>query len=355
MKYIGEAGFKEKLKEYGPKIAIANGDNWPTIKLLLEDMKLYHPESKTKGKPLLITGDEKKRLRGKRKNGLFGLFSHNGKEYVQPVMVYLDDNFIHGKKSPYFSVMRPQEFPRNFKEGKIAVAIGAGYDLMRDRGTAWDEINKIRLNGKLLSSERDRVIKEELEKCGYYALPTGIKPIIYTLITSRETGIYELDDIKEMLNKGKTPTIISECPKIAKAFFLENGIDMEVKESEGSVDNQVMCGLYDIGVEIVETGKTLADNVDHVRLIKKNDNPIIVTYSCACIVTTQKEYEKERGFMDEFFGRMEENIQDLKKKEPDLFRTKYPDFFAKFEDLEKELEKTPNNISSYLFQDLAHC
>lgn len=344
MKYTGKEGFKRKLEEYGPRIAIADGDNWPAIKLLLPEIQLYHPSSKHEGKPILITGNEKKRVRGK-KGGILAWL--NGKEYPQPVMVYLNEHFIRGEESPYFSVMRPQEFPRNLKEGKIAVAIGAGYDLQIDRTTEWDEIGKIRLNGELKDPEkRYEVMRKELERCGYYGIPTGIKPVVYTLITSRDSGIRELKDIERLVKRGEKLMIISEAPKITKAYFIQHGIDINVAQSDGSVDNQIICGLYKIGSEIVESGKTLDDNIEYVRLVEKAGEPVIITYSCACVVTTSEEYKKEKTFMDEFFGRIEENTKHLRKKEPELFEERYLNFFPRFKERERELYGETNPVFS---------
>ena len=61
--------------------------------------------------------------------------------------------------------------------------------------------------------------------------------------------------------------IASKYPKVAREYFLERGIDVEVVKIEGSVELAPLLGLSDAIVDIVETGSTLKEN--NLEVIEK--------------------------------------------------------------------------------------
>ncbi len=52
----------------------------------------------------------------------------------------------------------------------------------------------------------------------------------------------------------------TKYPKVAKQFFLQKGIDVEIIKIEGSVELSPILGLCDAIVDIMETGTTLKEN-----------------------------------------------------------------------------------------------
>lgn len=54
--------------------------------------------------------------------------------------------------------------------------------------------------------------------------------------------------------------IASKYPKVAKNYFTDRGIDVEIVKIEGSVELAPLLGLADAIVDIVETGSTLVAN-----------------------------------------------------------------------------------------------
>ena len=52
----------------------------------------------------------------------------------------------------------------------------------------------------------------------------------------------------------------TKYPKVAKDYFKENNIDVEIIKIEGSVELAPILGLCDGIVDIMETGTTLKEN-----------------------------------------------------------------------------------------------
>ncbi len=52
----------------------------------------------------------------------------------------------------------------------------------------------------------------------------------------------------------------TKYPSVAKQFFLEKGMDVEIIKIEGSVELSPLLGLCDAIVDIMETGSTLKEN-----------------------------------------------------------------------------------------------
>ncbi|MDR0992821.1 MAG: ATP phosphoribosyltransferase [Ruminococcus sp.] len=70
-----------------------------------------------------------------------------------------------------------------------------------------------------------------------------------------------LRGMKEIFFKDyKNKTIATKYPAVARAFFEDKGLDIDIVKIEGSVELAPLVGLSDAIVDIVETGKTLEEN-----------------------------------------------------------------------------------------------
>lgn len=65
---------------------------------------------------------------------------------------------------------------------------------------------------------------------------------------------------KEILNSGKTIRVATKYPNIAKKYFEKTNRSVEIIKLNGSVELGPIVGLSDVIVDIVESGKTLAEN-----------------------------------------------------------------------------------------------
>lgn len=92
-----------------------------------------------------------------------------------------------------------------------------------------------------------------LEKGGifYEVLDLGFGKCRFALAVKDGTDFY----------KGyKTKRIASKYPAVAKRFFANKGLDVDIIKIEGSVELAPILGLTDAIVDIVETGATLKAN-----------------------------------------------------------------------------------------------
>lgn len=92
-----------------------------------------------------------------------------------------------------------------------------------------------------------------LEKGGsfYEVLDLGFGRCRFALAVKESTDFY----------KGyKTRRIASKYPNVAKRFFANKGMDVDIIKIEGSVELAPILGLTDAIVDIVETGATLKAN-----------------------------------------------------------------------------------------------
>ena len=92
-----------------------------------------------------------------------------------------------------------------------------------------------------------------LEKGGsfYEVLDLGFGRCRFALAVKEGTDFY----------KGyKTRRIASKYPNVAKRFFANKGMDVDIIKIEGSVELAPILGLTDAIVDIVETGTTLKAN-----------------------------------------------------------------------------------------------
>ncbi len=139
---------------------------------------------------------------------------------------------------------------------------------------------------QLQNKGRQLVLKDTIKDYEYF-LVKGADCITYvshgvadigfvgkdTLLESKQ-GYYEVLDLK--LGKcgfivaslpDKNPfekmghvTIGTKYPSVAKQFFSEKGMDVEIIKIEGSVELSPLLGLCDAIVDIMETGSTLKEN-----------------------------------------------------------------------------------------------
>lgn len=93
-------------------------------------------------------------------------------------------------------------------------------------------------------------------------------------LLERESENYELLDLKigkckfcvaslpekKVFNKVGHVKIGTKYPNVARKYFLDQGIDVEVIKIDGSVELAPILGLADGIVDIVETGTTLKEN-----------------------------------------------------------------------------------------------
>ena len=92
-----------------------------------------------------------------------------------------------------------------------------------------------------------------LEKGGsfYEVLDLGFGRCRFALAVKEGTDFY----------KGyKTRRIASKYPNVAKRFFANKGMEVDIIKIEGSVELAPILGLTDVIVDIVETGATLKAN-----------------------------------------------------------------------------------------------
>lgn len=85
----------------------------------------------------------------------------------------------------------------------------------------------------------------------YEVLDLGFGKCRFALAVKENTDFY---------NTYKTRRIASKYPNVAKKFFAEKGLDVDIIKIEGSVELAPILGLTDAIVDIVETGATLRAN-----------------------------------------------------------------------------------------------
>ena len=85
----------------------------------------------------------------------------------------------------------------------------------------------------------------------YEVLDLGFGKCRFALATFKDSDFYE---------NNKAKTIATKYPKITRNFFAGKGMDVDIIKIDGSVELAPVLGLADGIVDIVETGKTLAEN-----------------------------------------------------------------------------------------------
>lgn len=109
-------------------------------------------------------------------------------------------------------------------------------------------------------------------------------------------------DKKELLASGKLIRVATKYPGIAKAYFEKTNRQVEIIKLNGSVELGPIVGLSDVIVDIVESGKTLAEN----GLVVLED---IEPLSARCIVNTASlkvKHDQIRTLLNQIEAKMEE-------------------------------------------------
>lgn len=93
-------------------------------------------------------------------------------------------------------------------------------------------------------------------------------------ILESDADIYELLDLKigickfsvagridqPPLSETSSLTVASKYPKVARTFFKQKGIEIDIIKLNGSVELAPLIGMSDVIVDIVETGNTIREN-----------------------------------------------------------------------------------------------
>jgi ATP phosphoribosyltransferase len=109
------------------------------------------------------------------------------------------------------------------------------------------------ITGKdVLLEQRDRVVYELLD-LGYGAC---------RMVLAARKGDVRLDEAARRLG---TMRIATKYPRIAERYFEDTGRQAEVIDVKGSVELAPLVGLSDGIVDLVDTGRTLAENDLEVR------------------------------------------------------------------------------------------
>jgi ATP phosphoribosyltransferase regulatory subunit len=95
----------------------------------------------------------------------------------------------------------------------------------------------------------------------------------------------------------KNKTIATKYPAVARAFFEDRGLDIDIVKIEGSVELAPILGLADAIVDIVETGATLRENGLEVY-----EDIIPVS---ARIIGNRTAYKMRRDELETFLNKLE--------------------------------------------------
>jgi ATP phosphoribosyltransferase len=85
----------------------------------------------------------------------------------------------------------------------------------------------------------------------YEVLDLGIGRCRFALAGPKDRDFYAGYSVK---------TVATKYPNVARRFFDEKGLDVDIIKIEGSVELAPLIGLADAIVDIVETGSTLREN-----------------------------------------------------------------------------------------------
>lgn len=103
-----------------------------------------------------------------------------------------------------------------------------------------------------------------------------------------------------------TKRIATKYPKVARAFFEQKGMDVEIVKIEGSVELAPILGLADGIIDIVETGSTIRENgLEVIEDVAKVSARLIV--NIAGLKLKKKEIE-------DLISRFEQVIEEKEAK-----------------------------------------
>lgn len=101
--------------------------------------------------------------------------------------------------------------------------------------------------------------------------------------------------------RDRTLRVATKFPKIAKGFYSAQSRDIDVIKLHGSIELAPLLGLSDVIVDIVETGKTLAEN--HLE-VKETIVPI-----SARLIANKVSYKFKHEEITRLCGRVDECIK----------------------------------------------
>lgn len=107
---------------------------------------------------------------------------------------------------------------------------------------------------------------------------------------------------KDFYNGFGVKTVATKYPNVAKRFFVDKTMDVEIIKIDGSVELAPVIGLSDAIVDIVETGRTLKEN--GLAVIEE-----IAPLSTRVIVNTASMKLKKTE-IEEFLYKLEESIDN---------------------------------------------
>ena len=134
-------------------------------------------------------------------------------------------------------------------------------------------------------------------------------------IMENRSGFYEILDLgfgkckfalaaptgKDFWGGYHVKTIASKYPNVARNYFEEKGMDVQIIKIEGSVELAPLVGLSDAIVDIVETGSTLKENglevIDDVAPISAR-----LIANTASLKLRKKEIEELVSKMEQAIG-----------------------------------------------------
>ncbi len=320
-------GVVAQMKKYGRLIAIAKGDLYPSIHLLLPYMQLYNENGEE------LKGYEEKGQRIMTRPRFFDSIRgpKEEKRPPQPNSAFFDPDGGKNMDNNYFSITAPQHFPTHFKTGRTVLAIGAGYDIMMEYcGTL-----PFTLNGSYEDPQtRYEVMRNELKKAGFVGESIGIKPVMLPIISHRKANIQTLDEMR----KRSDVVVASELPRTMQDYMNQKDIKVYVHPAFSGADNDAGIWLFDVTADILETGGSLLDNIRSFRLVLDDDgNLAIMLYSIPWVLTTTDHYNRDPKFFDGVFAMTRNSRGVLGKEKPELFEERYAGFEERFTKREKEL------------------
>lgn len=126
----------------------------------------------------------------------------------------------------------------------------------------------------------------------YEVLDLGFGKCRFALAAPKGKDFYRGYSVKKIATK---------YPNVARDYFEEKGMDVQIIKIEGSVELAPLLSLSDGIVDLVETGTTLAENgLEVISEIKKISARLIVN---------ETSMKLKKKFIDEFIDKMAENIQ----------------------------------------------
>jgi ATP phosphoribosyltransferase len=110
-------------------------------------------------------------------------------------------------------------------------------------------------------------------------------------------------DTVEKHNLLSTTRVATKYPRVAERFFLSRGLPAEVIYLSGSVELAPNLGLAETIVDLVETGRTLAEN----GLVVLEE----IAESSARVVINRASFHIQYAEVQEFLGKLRKALETL--------------------------------------------